>query len=203
MSHSSDPLSPDTPLNTRQRAFVAEYVQDFNATQAAIRVGYSSATAGSIAGQLLQTPKIREAIDTASAVRTARTDFKGDKVVAEMSALAHSDLSHYVIDDLGNVTLADGAPPDAMKAVQSIKKKIKTTVKDGASTTEYDVELRLWDKPTPLKLMGRHVGLFPDKVEVTGPGGGALQVQGMTDEEIAKRAVELATQAAAIAKGGE
>ena len=203
MSHSSDPLSPDTPLNTRQRAFVAEYVQDFNATQAAIRVGYSSATAGSIAGQLLQTPKIREAIDTASAVRTARTDFKGDKVVAEMSALAHSDLSHYVIDDLGNVTLADGAPPDAMKAVQSIKKKIKTTVKDGASTTEYDVELRLWDKPTPLKLMGRHVGLFPDKVEVTGPGGGALQVQGMTDEEIAKRAVELAAQAAAIAKGGE
>lgn len=182
---------------------MAEYVQDFNATQAAIRVGYSSATAGAIAGQLLQTPKIREAVDTASAVRAARTDFKGDKVVAEMSALAHSDLSHYVIDDLGNVTLADGAPPDAMKAVQSIKKKIKTTVKDGVSTTEYDVELRLWDKPTPLKLMGRHVGLFPDKVEVTGPGGGALQVQGMTDEEIAKRAVELATQAAAIAKGGE
>jgi hypothetical protein len=64
-----------------------------------------------------------------------------------------------------------------MGAVSSIKKK--TTVRRVPVTNEvvttYDVEIKLWDKPNPLKLMGRHVGLFPDKVEHSGPGGGPIE----------------------------
>ena len=65
-----------------------------------------------------------------------------------------------------------------MAAIQSVKRR--KTVKedrDGNVTITYDVELRLWDKPAPLKLMGRHVGLFPDRVEHVGPNGGPIQVQ--------------------------
>jgi len=68
--------------------------------------------------------------------------------------------------------LAEGAPEDAMAAVQSIKRKTRVD-KDGSVT--FDVELRLWDKPAPLKLTGRHVGLYPDRVEVVGKDGGPIQ----------------------------
>jgi hypothetical protein len=58
---------------------------------------------------------------------------------------------------------------------------------------EHDVEVELWDKPNALKLMGRHVGLFPDKVEVTGKDGEPLA--GFTLEQLSTRAAELALEA--------
>lgn len=183
-------------LKPRFRFFVEEYLVDFNGTQAAIRAGYSAATATSIGSELLARPDISDAVETAKAVRIARTRYGADKVIAEMSVLAHSDITHYAIDDRGEVTLAPGAPPDAMKAVQSIKKKIRHG-KDGE--IEYDVELRLWDKPTPLKLMGRHVGLFPDRVEVTGKDGAELRA--MSTGELAAEAARLAAEAARLAEG--
>lgn len=93
-----------------------------------------------------------------------------------MSALALSRIDHYIVDDDGNVKLAEGAPDNAMAAVQSVKrKKIVKEDRAGNLTITYDVEIRLWDKPQPLKLTGRHVGLYPDKVEITGKGGGPIE----------------------------
>jgi phage terminase small subunit len=100
-----------------------------------------------------------------------------DQVLQEMALLSHSRLEHYIIDDDGQVRLAEGAPDGAMGAIQSIKRKctVKYNDKTNELTKTYDVELRLWDKPTPLKLMGRHVGLFPDRVEITGKNGGPVE----------------------------
>lgn len=184
-------------FSIRERSFVEEYLVDFNGTQAAIRAGYSARTAGSIASELLKRPKIADALETAKANRLARTQYAADKVLAEMSTLAHSSVEHYAVSIEGAVTLAEGAPPDAMRAVKKVKRKTRI-LKDG--TVEHDVELELWDKPTPLKLMGRHVGLFPDRVEVTGANGAPLQA--MTEADLAQRAAELAAQAARLAAGG-
>jgi hypothetical protein len=94
-----------------------------------------------------------------------------------MSLLANSRLDWFLIDDRGQVALSDTAPEGAMGAVASIKRKTRVVPPKGdfAGYTEYDVEIKLWDKPQPLKLMGRHVGLFPDKVEHSGPGGGPIE----------------------------
>jgi hypothetical protein len=64
-----------------------------------------------------------------------------------------------------------------MRAIQSIKRK-KTVREDkaGTVTITYDVEIKLWDKPSPLKLMGKQHGLFPDKMELTGKNGAPLEV---------------------------
>jgi len=164
-------------LTPRQRAFIREYPVDLNATKAAIRAGYSSvpASAGLLGHLLLKNPIIKGAINKALEDRAARIGMTQDTVIAEMAALATSSVDHYYIDDEGQVQLQPGAPSNAMAAIQSIKKKTRVHYgKDGEITgKDYDVEIRLWDKPTPLKLMGRHVGItaFSDRVEVTGKDG--------------------------------
>ena len=106
-----------------------------------------------------------------------------------MSLLAMSRIDHYVVSDEGQVELAEGAPDGAMAAVQSIKRKCKIfRDKEGHEThREYDVEIRLWDKPQPLKLTGRHVGLYPNRVEVTGKDGGPIELAPASTEELLAR----------------
>lgn len=176
----------DEPLTARQQAFVEEYIIDFNATQAAIRAGYAPASADVQGSQLLAKPHIAAAVERAKAQRLSRTQMTADTVLHEMSLLANSNLSHYIIDDKGNVQLAEGAPEGAMRAIQSIKKKTTQRFNDktGELVTTYDVELRLWDKPTPLKLMGRHVGIFHDRTEVTGKNGGPIEIIGKIESVI-------------------
>lgn len=165
------------PLNVQERAFVAEYLVDENATQAALRAGYSPSYAKTASQVLLKRPSIIAAIENSRAQRLVRTQIKSDDVLLEMSLLAQSSIEHYVIDDDGEVTLAPGAPAGAMKAIQSIKKRtsVRRDPKSDSVTTTVEVELKLWDKPTPLKLMGRHAGLFPDRMEHTGKGGGPIE----------------------------
>ena len=164
-------------LTEKQAAFVREYILDRNGTRAAIRAGYSPKSARVIASELLAQPHIWARVLSAQAQRAERVDVRSDKVLSEMALLANSDISHYRIDDFGQVTLAPGAPEGAMRAVQSIKRKVRHIHHEGGDEEIiYDVELKLWDKPQPLKLLGRHIGLFPDRVEHTGAGGGPIEV---------------------------
>lgn len=80
-----------------------------------------------------------------------------DAVLEEIALLVHSDVMHYVIDDHGDVGLRDGAPPHAMRAVASLKKKIIHTRAGG---TTYETEIKLWSKPEGLRMGGEHLGLF-------------------------------------------
>lgn len=174
--NTDEPL--DKPLSRKQAQFVAEYLCDLNATQAAIRAGYSAKTAQSQASQLVAMPHVAAAIERSQAQRSARVNIKQDDVLHEVSALALSRIDHYVVDDDGNVQLADGAPDNALAAVESVKRR-KTTRTDPVTketVTTWDVEIKLYDKPGQLKLLGRHVGLFPDKVEHTGANGGPIEM---------------------------
>ena len=189
---SEDPTSK--PLNPRQAAFVAEYLIDLNGTQAAIRAGYSPATANEQASRLLTDVNIAAAVERGKAQRISRVNVTQDQVLQEMALLANSCLEHYCVDDEGQVRLTEGAPDGAMRAIQSIKKKTRVQYdKDGNITGKtYDVEVKLWDKPQPLKLMGRHVGLFPDRVEHTGKGGGPIELTEVSTEELLARHKALA-----------
>lgn len=68
-------------LTDKQAAFVREYLVDLNATQAAIRAGYSERTANAQAGRLLANVGIREAIETAQAKRARRVEIKAEDVL--------------------------------------------------------------------------------------------------------------------------
>jgi phage terminase small subunit len=167
-------------LTPRQAAFVAEYLIDLNGTQAAIRAGYAQDSAGVEATRLLTNANIADAVARGKAQRLSRVNTTAESVLHEMSALAQSRIDHYVVTDEGQVTLAEGAPENAMAAVQSIKRKTRVYYDKvhNAEVREYDVEIRLWNKPEPLKLMGRHANVAAcfDRVEVTGKDGGPIEI---------------------------
>jgi phage terminase small subunit len=130
---------------------------------------------------------VQAALEIVKQQRMARVNMTADSVLSEMAALAHSDITHYTVDDDGRVQLVEGAPANAMSAIQSIKHK-KTIKEDdkGNVTITHDVEIKLWDKPAPLKLMGKHVGLFPDRMEHTGKDGKPIETVSRIERVVVK-----------------
>lgn len=167
--------------NDKERAFAREYVIDFNGLQSVWRAGCfnvsTDESAGECASRLLKRPKVQALLEVLKAQRAARVNITADSVLHEMSLLSHSDESHFIVGEHGEILLAPGAPEGATRAIKSVKRKktIKED-KDGNVFITHDVEITLWDKPGALKLMGRHVNLFPDKVEVTGANGKPLEL---------------------------
>jgi phage terminase small subunit len=146
----------EKPLTPRQRRFVEEYLLDLNGKQAAIRAGYSPKTAEVLASQTLRIPKVQAAITAAQARRSQRTEITQDTVLRELAVLAQSSIDHYVIDDQGNVQIRDGVPPEAIRAVASLKKKIVHT----EAAIIYETTITLWNKPASVRMAGEHTGLF-------------------------------------------
>ncbi len=187
-------------MNRRQRRFVDEYLVDLNATQAAIRAGYSERTARAIAAENLTKPDIRTAVDAAMAERAERTKITQDQVIQELAILLKSDVRHFQIDDeTGALVLTDGAPDSAWRAVSSVKHRRIVTGRGEDRETTYEVEFRLWDKPAAARLAGQHLGMYVEKHEVsTAPGTGVLAVPVVDAEQWAAIAVK---QQAALTAG--
>ena len=97
------------PLNDRQCRFVAEYLVDLNATQAAIRSGYSAATANQIGARLLANVKVAAAIAEAQAARSRRTEVTADRVVLELARVAFGDPRRVMSWGPGGVKLRPSA----------------------------------------------------------------------------------------------
>lgn len=152
-------------LRGKQARFVEEYLVDLNASQAALRAGYSPKTAHVIGHQTLHRPEVAEAIAAAQAKRSMRTGITQDQVLRELAILDFSDVRNYRIDEMGNLTLAEGVPQEAMRAVSSLKRKVSHD-KDGGVT--YDVEFRLWNKVGSLRLTAQHLGMLTEKHEISG-----------------------------------
>lgn len=83
-------------LTPKQRRFVSEYLKDLNATQAAIRAGYSERTARSIAQENLTKPDIHQAIEKAMAARSKRTQITADEVLKQWHELSMVDVNEIV-----------------------------------------------------------------------------------------------------------
>ncbi len=163
-------------LTPKQKAFTREYQLDRNGKQAAIRAGCSSRSAASTASYFLTLPDVVAVIERETASRAARVGMTQATVLQEMALLAASCINHYVITDDGQVRPADDAPEGVMRAIQSIRKR--TTVKTtpgGDRFVTYDIDVKLWDKPNPLKLMGKQVGIFAERIEHTGKDGKPIE----------------------------
>lgn len=160
MSRPADPRG----LTPRQARFVEEYAVDCNATQAAIRAGYSHRTARSIGEENLRKPAIAAAIAAACEDRAERVGLQADDVLRELAVVVHSDVRDFTCDDAtGELTLRDGAPDDAWRAVASLKRKVRfIPQKDGAQVIERELEFKLWDKNAAIDKAMRHLGQYRD-----------------------------------------
>lgn len=149
-------------LTKKQKLFVEEYLIDLNATQAAIRAGYSPDTAKEIGCENLTKPNIRNAIDKALAERSRRTGINQDRVLMELARIALLNPANVV--DFNNATIREDATPDDLAAVASVKVK-RFPTKEGEGIER---EIKFYDKNKALDAIGRHMGMFKDKVEVSG-----------------------------------
>jgi phage terminase small subunit len=136
-------MSDDTPkLNMKQQAFVEEYLKDFNATQAAIRAGYSAKTAGSIGGQLLKKLEISRAIKEGVAERA----MGADEVLLRIADIARGSLDD-CLDEHGNISM--------VKARENGKLHL---VRRYSSSEKFGEEVELYDKLKALELLGKNNG---------------------------------------------
>lgn len=138
-------------LTEKQKRFCEEYLIDLNATQAAIRAGYSSKTASRIAIELLNKTHVSDYLSRLMQQRSKRTEITADRVLAELAAIAFSDRTELAkVNSIGVVefTPTDDLPDDVKKVIAGIEEG-----KYGTKVTSYD-------KVKALELLGKHLGLF-------------------------------------------
>lgn len=163
-------------LTDRQARFVEEYLVDLSATQAAIRAGYSEQTAGKIGWENLQKPHIAEAVAEAQRARADRTHVTQDVVLSELYAIACADMAQFAEWNGKGVTLLDSHDlgPTLTRCVAEVSQSV---TQHGGT-----IRFKLHDKIKALELLGKHLGMFTDRLDVT-VDGGVLVVPGKAEPE--------------------
>ena len=158
-------------LTPKQQRFVEEYLIDLNATQAAIRSGYSEKTAAVIGAENLIKPNIAKAIADAEAKREERTQIDSDYVLKRLAEIDQMDVLD-IMDDDGNVKPLRDWPKIWRQYISNIE---TISMDDGEGWLK---KIKWPDKVKNLELLGKHVsvGAFKDKVEHSGPNGGDINV---------------------------
>lgn len=153
-------------LNTQQQRFVDEYLIDpTTAKGAAIRAGYEISNAVGQASRLLKMPKVREAIADGQKARAAKMGITQERILQELALLAFANLKDvYVTNPDGTLTINMEALPRDVAAALG---EVSITQKGGKVPTRV-AKAVLQGKQFALEKLGKHLGMFHDKVEHTG-----------------------------------
>lgn len=149
-------------MTPKQKAFVIEYIKDFNATRAALDSGYSPKTAYSIGNENLKKPEISAAIEEEYQKRA----MSATEVLSRMSDIARGSAEDYLALDHNLATID----------LQRMKAAGKLHLVKKFKVTKQSVEIELYDAQAALVQMGKQHGLFPNRQEVTGADGEPLTV---------------------------
>ena len=152
-------------LTPKQKIFANEYLIDLNATRA-YKVAYprvrSDEVAKAAASRLLTNVNVASYIEKRMKDREHRTEITQDRVLQELAKIGFADVTDFVtIEGRGNVPVVkvkatDDMPRDKLGAIAGIK--------EGAN----GIEIKLNDKGKALELLGKHLGMFKDRVELSG-----------------------------------
>lgn len=153
-------------LTAKQQRFVDEYLIDLNATQAYLRAGYqvSENVAAVNALRLLKNAKIQEVLSQAMQERAKRTEITADRVLKELAKIGFADLKE-VVDwtEEGKVILRASNEVDG-----SILSEVSETEIDFGDYIKRTKKVKLHDKMRALEMIGKHLGMFTDKIEHAG-----------------------------------
>jgi phage terminase small subunit len=153
-------------LTPKQAAFVQEYLIDLNATQSAIRAGYSAKNAHKIASQLLGKTVVARAISEAKAKRTERTEITQDRVLHELYRLCFVDIRK-AFDEHGNIKPIHELDDDTAAAIAGFEVQ-ELNVAPGSPPLGITKKFKLIEKKGSLELLMRHMGMLNDKLKLQG-----------------------------------
>lgn len=162
-------------LNEKQKRFAAEYLIDLNATQAAIRAGYSEKTAGAQAHKLLKNAEIAALIAKGQQERAEATQITQERVLQELAKIGFSDLRRTMTDQ-GALLSPEDWDDDTAGAIASLE--VVTVYRgdedeDGNKVPERVHKIKTWDKLSALDKLARHLGMLD------GNGGGSDEAQSL------------------------
>ncbi|KJE27183.1 terminase small subunit [Geobacillus kaustophilus] len=155
-------------LNEKQKRFADEYLIDLNATQAAIRAGYSPRSAAEQASRLLKNAKVRAYIDERMAELSKRTGVNQERIIRELARIAFLDPTQLV--NMDSAELLYDTSADDRAAIASVKVKAIPT----ENGTGIEREIRFADKIRALELLGKRFGIWLDRQQVDVQG--AVQI---------------------------
>lgn len=165
---------PTDRLTPKQSLFVAEYLANgLNATQAALSAGYSKSTAYSIGQENLKKPEIISALQNKQGPRLKKLEITAERVLQELALMGFSNMLDYMA-----VNSEGGADIDLSKltreqaaAIQEITVDMTGGAGDGERKLIPRMKFKLANKKDSLELLGKHLKLFIDRVEVSGTLG--------------------------------
>lgn len=153
-------------MNDRQEMFCREYIIDFNATQAAIRAGYSEHTAHSIGSENLTKPELWNRVQTLILERKKRLSVTSDYVIAVIQdTLERCRELEPITDLVGNPIM------------------VKTNRGEMAAVVRFNPK----DVMKGCELLGKHLKMFTEKHELTGKDGAPLIPQELTEEALIEK----------------
>lgn len=152
-------------LTPKQTRFVAEYLVDLNATQAAIRAGYSEKTANEQGARLLANASVAALVAEKTQVRLEKTDLTADRVLEEMRRLAFSDVRN-LFDAEGNIKPLHELSAEDAACIAGLEVVIKNA-KAGDGVTDTVHKIKIWDKTRTLEMLGKHFALLVERVHHT------------------------------------
>ncbi len=145
-------------LTPKQAMFVAEFLVDRNATRAAIAAGYSEKTAEAAGSRLLRNVKVSAAITERNARRVEKLDITIERTARELAKLSYFDPGR-LFDENGKLKPVAELDEVTRAAVESVEVDPETgRVK----------RIGMAKKGQNLERLGRHLGMFTDKVEHSG-----------------------------------
>ena len=176
-------------LTDNQAIFCQLYLESRNATQSYLQAYSKSCNSETVAAvngsRMLRNAKIKPYIDAELDIIRQRHLITPDNLLREESNICYSDLGALFNGE--TLISPDQLPADVRKALSSVKVKTMRYKVNDSWETETTYEYKFWDKGAALGRMERHLGMYVDKQELTGPGGAPLEYRDMSKNEIARR----------------
>jgi len=173
-------------LTDKQEMFCREYLIDLNATQAAIRAGYSAKTANRTGSENLSKPDIAQRIIDLKSERNERVEVNADYVLRRLVEIDEMDVLDILKDD-GGLKMVHEWPKVWRTTLSGLD--ILTTVTNFDDTTMENILKKIkWpDKVKNLELLGKHISVMAFKEQAahehTGKNGGPIEVAALTKDE--------------------
>lgn len=137
-------------LNNKQERFCEEYLKDLNATQAAIRAGYSKRTSYAIGHENLNKPEIEQRIQQLKKERSDRTKITADMIVKELALIAFANMKDFVF-------VKDGEMSIDFEEIEEEKKAVISEVSAGNGNV---LKIKLHNKLDALEKLAKHIDFY-------------------------------------------
>ena len=172
-------------LTNKQKVFVNEYLKDLNATRA-YKTAYknikSEETARVNGSKLLTNTNVAEEIQKRMDERAKRTEITQDKVLKEIARMAFTDITSIVSVKKFKINIGEYSKV-VIKDFSELTEDQRVCI-SGVKETKLGIEVSFCSKERALELLGRHLGMFNDKLQISGEVKTGNPFAGLTTEEL-------------------